>query len=307
MNCPKCNSPLNEGDKFCQVCGSVVNNEPQQPAVEPAPAAPQPAVQEVAPVAEAQPAPAPQAQPVVNNMPQQPAPMQPTNYNQPNIMPSAQPMSPTQPPKKNNTIVFVLIGIVAVLLVLVFVLLGTGDKEEEKPAENTPQTEVKDEETVEPVAKYTTTTVGGFKFKLPEGYYAELYEGEVVLYDEGMNFEAYVSAIDGNFDEIDKEGYKAYLTSCGLTNVTYSTKTVNGKNMLIFKADYSGYTVEYIYVKYNAAKITGASVVYEYKYDELKDEIYDIITNIEVEESSFSSTTGSKLPEIDMKNVLPKN
>ena len=37
MNCPKCNSPLNEGDKFCQVCGSVVENAAPQPMAQPAP------------------------------------------------------------------------------------------------------------------------------------------------------------------------------------------------------------------------------------------------------------------------------
>ena len=35
MNCQKCNSPLNEGDKFCQVCGSIVENN--APAVQPQP------------------------------------------------------------------------------------------------------------------------------------------------------------------------------------------------------------------------------------------------------------------------------
>lgn len=331
MNCPKCNSPLNEGDKFCQVCGSVINNEPQQttenqvapeataekaPEVavtetvtEATPVETAPAQPEAPAPVEAQPAvqPQPVVTPEVPAAPVQPV-QQPMNLNQPNTMPAQQPMNPLQEPKKNNTVVIALIGVIVLLLIVVVVLFATsGDDGKEEPKPNTPTTEdPADKPADEPVAKYTTTTVGGYKFKLPEGYYAEEYEGEVVVYDENMNFEAYATAMDGVFDTLDKEGYKAYLTSSGLLNVTYTTKTVNGKNMLIYTADYQGYKVEYVYVKYTATKITGASVVYEYKYDELKETVYDIISNMEVAESSFSSNAGTKLPKVDETTIIKK-
>mgnify|MGYP006387764691 FL=1 len=122
-----------------------------------------------------------------------------------------------------------------------------------------------------------------------------------------MSFEAYPTAMDGVFDTIDKEGYKAYLTSSGMTNVSYTTKTVNAKNVLIFTADYQGYKVEYVYVKYSATKITGATVVYELNYEKVRDTVYDILTNMEVAESSFSLNAGTKLPKVDVTAVLPKN
>ena len=116
MNCQKCNSPLNEGDKFCQVCGSVVENN--APAVQPQPVeTPAVATPEVAPapVEVAQPTPevVPTPAPVVD------APMMAQPMNQPMTgpVPMAQPqpvapmqpapMNPAaaQPAKKNNTLV----------------------------------------------------------------------------------------------------------------------------------------------------------------------------------------------------------
>ena len=327
MNCPKCNSPLNEGDKFCQVCGSVINNEPQQPTTENqvAPEATTeaaPAVAEVAPVpaeAPAQPAVAPVENqsvvtPEVPAAPVQPVVQpQPMNYNQPNTIPTQQPMNPLQEPKKNNTLVIVLIAIVVVLLIAVVFLFASGNKDDNKETPtNTPTTEEPgdtptDKPADEPVAKYSTVTINGYKFKLPDGYYVEEYEGEIVLYDENMQVEAYPTSLDGVFENIDKEGYKAYLTSNGMTNVSYSTKTVNNKNMLIFVADYQGYKVEYIYVKYSANKITGATVVYGTQYNDYKETIYDIITNMEISDTSFSSNSGSKIPKLDVTAVIPKN
>lgn len=66
MNCPKCNAVLNEGDKFCPVCGTTIdggvvqNNQPvpetvpQAPPVNPVPkpVVNQPIVQGPAPVGE---------------------------------------------------------------------------------------------------------------------------------------------------------------------------------------------------------------------------------------------------------------
>lgn len=308
MNCPKCNSPINDGDKFCQVCGSVINHEPQ------------PATNVENPVQEATPVvnePVVNEQTMVNNMPNQdmnqPAMNnQPMNYNQqpmPNVQPmNTQPMNNNVPQesKKNNTVVIILVAVIVVLLAAVIYLFATSGSDDEKETPTTidkPTTEPTTEPTT---AKYTTTTVNGFKFQLPEGYSVELYEGEVVVYNENIDFEAYVDAFDGLYDNIDKEGTKASLTAYGYTNVTYKETTINNRKMLIYTVNYNGYTIEYIYVKYSSTKVTGATVIYNYDYDNVKDTVYEIIAKMEVEDSVYSTTASVKLPEFDMNSALTK-
>lgn len=292
MNCPKCNSPINEGDKFCQVCGNVLDN--QQPAV-----------------SQPQTTAAPPQTPVVNEQPvvaniQQPMASPNVNYNnQPmnNAMPMNNQMNAIpQEPKKNNTVVMVLAAIIVILLaVVIYLFISSGNKEESAPEEKVTPTEPEKEEVV--TVKYTETVVNGYKFQLPEGYHAELYEGEVMLYNNDMDFEAYVQSMDGNYDSINKETAKATFTSYGLTNVTYEEKTINNKKVLIFTGDYYGDKVEYIYIKYSLSKVVGAYVYYEnanYK----KDELYDILAKVEIESSTYSSTAQNKLPKVDMKSIL---
>lgn len=299
MNCPKCNSPINDGDKFCQVCGNVINNPvPQEPAaVQPVAATPT--------VAE---------QPALNNM-QQPT-NQGMNYN-PAPTPSVQPMGGGMPmnnqmspipqePKKNNTLVIILSGLIVILIaVVVFLLISQGDTEKDDNGKSDPDTSTT-EPTKEPVVttKYTETTVNGYKFKLPEGYQAELYNNQVMLYNDDMSFEANVLSMDGSYNSINKEGAKVNFTANGITNVTYEDKTVNNKKMTIFKGIYQGYQIEYVYIDYSLSKVLGAAIVYETEYETVRDDIYDILTQVEIVESSFSSNANSKLPALTVKDAL---
>ena len=117
MNCPKCNAPLNEGDKFCQTCGSVI-----QPAV-------QPQEQPVAPTV------------VENNMQQPMANMAPPVNNVQQIAPVGN--IPSEP-KKNNTIVYVLLGVIAVLLAgVIFLAVSSGSDDKEKEDKKDDKPEVK--------------------------------------------------------------------------------------------------------------------------------------------------------------------
>lgn len=292
MNCPKCNSPINEGDKFCQVCGNVLNSTPQQPVVE-------------TPNIVEQPAQMPQ-QPMPQPMPQQPMyNQQPMMGQQPNMM------NGVQQPKKNNTIVIILAAVIVILLVAVVVLFVTSGKDEGKDGGNTTGgvTENGTGNTGggEPTPIKTTTTkkVNEYTFELPEGYDADVYQNMVMLYDDNHNFEASVENVSAVYRNVNKEQTKANLTAMGLTNVTYTATTKNGKNMLIYTADYQGYKTEVMYMEYTSTKLIASMIVYNSSVtSSMKDEIYKILTTLKIEDSGYSNTAGTILPNIDLAASL---
>ena len=102
MFCKNCGAKLNEGVKFCQNCGSVVEGKTENSS----------SVVSTTSV-NASNAPMPMNQPMMNT-----------------------PQQPSGGKKKNDIILFVVIGIIGVALILVPIILTMG-KEKEIPATNT--------------------------------------------------------------------------------------------------------------------------------------------------------------------------
>lgn len=282
MNCPKCNAPLNEGDKFCQTCGSVINQATPQPE------------QQV-------------TQPVIENNMQQPVPnmQQPVNNIQQQTMPVGN--VPVEA-KKNNTIVFILLGVIAVLLAGVIFLAvssGSDDKEKEDKKDdktNVTEEEKKDDEEVV-ASNYTKSNVNEYTFELPKGYSAGFYSENVVFYDDDMiDVEGYVSSMNMAYSNIDKELTKANFTSMGITNVSYTEKKVNNKNLLIFSGEYQGYKMEIVYVEYSYTKLVGAEVYYKSSAN-VNSDVYDILGRVVVDDSAFSSNTSIRVPGLQTTPV----
>lgn len=300
MNCPKCNAPLNAGDKFCQTCGSVVPQE--------------------TPVSEN---PTQTAQPVVENQPVAPTPMagpQPVS----NPLPSNNMGQPA--PKKNNTLLFVFIGVIIVLIaVVIFLLLSPGDKkekeddkqanntqeeaekkddEEEQEEEETPPEDEKDDDII--ASNDRESIVNEYTFKLPEGYKAAYEDGMVVVYNETGTVIANVEGcIDVIFTTLDKEGTRQSLSAMfGNTTVTYEAKTVNNKNMLVYSFMYDGSPTEAIYVEYAYNKVLCVAVVYAYEDATVKNAIYDIVTSVVIDDDTFSSNTGLQIPNFAILNKI---
>ncbi len=281
MNCPKCNAPLNEGDKFCQTCGSVINQ-----------AAPQPVQPVETPVVE-------------NNM------QQPVNTMQqpvPNMVPPVNNVQPVAPvgnvpaePKKNNTIVYVLLGIIAVLLAgVIFLAVSSGSDDKEKEDKKDDKTEVQEEEKKDDdeviASNYTKSNVNEYTFELPQGYSAGYYSDNVIFYDDDMiDVEGYVSSMNMAYSNIDKELTKANFTSMGITNVSYTEKKVNNKNLLVFSGEYQGYKMEIIYVEYSYTKLVGAEVYYKSSAN-VNSDVYDILGRVVVDDSAFSSNSSIRVP-----------
>lgn len=336
MNCPKCNAPLNEGDKFCQTCGSLVPQEPpKEENVQPA----EPVVNEsVNQTPEVQPVPVVENQPMptqpMNDMGYMQTPMnnmnQPMNYNQPQPMNQNmnynQPMNNVSPnqtvpnePKKNNTVVYVLMAFIVVLLAVVVFLLVTSGKDEDKDKtsnnNNNEVTESKKDEDEEKeeddnkeeviASNYTKTNVNEFTLELPEGYNAGYYGDSVVFYDENMtDVEGYLIVQNGYYGSIDKEQSKLNFMALGIENITYTEKNFNNKNMLVFSGEYEGYDVELIFLEYSYSKMIGAEVYYGYGTTETKEDVYDIISRITIDDSAFSTTTNTRIPGLDISSVI---
>ena len=274
MNCPKCNAPLNEGDKFCQTCGSVI-----QPTI-------QPQEQPVAPTV------------VENNMQQPMTNMAPPVNNVQQIAPVGN--IPSEP-KKNNTIVYVLLGVIAVLLAgVIFLAVSSGSDDKEKEDKKDDKTEVKEEEKKDEdeviASNYTKSNVNEYTFELPKGYSAGFYSENVVFYDDDMiDVEGYVSSMNMAYSNIDKELTKANFTSMGITNVSYTEKKVNNKNLLVFSGEYQGYKMEIIYIEYSYTKLVGAEVYYKSSAN-VNSDVYDILGRVVVDDSAFSSNTSIRVP-----------
>jgi uncharacterized Zn finger protein (UPF0148 family) len=272
MNCPKCNAPLNEGDKFCQTCGSVINQVAPQPEQQP--------------------------QVVENNMQQPMANMAPPVNNVQQVAPVGN--IPTEP-KKNNTIVYVLLGVIAVLLAgVIFLAVSSGSDDKEKEDKKDDKTEVKEEEKKDEdeviASNYTKSNVNEYTFELPKGYSAGFYSENVVFYDDDMiDVEGYVSSMNMAYSNIDKELTKANFTSMGITNVSYTEKKVNNKNLLVFSGEYQGYKMEIIYVEYSYTKLVGAEVYYKSSAN-VNSDVYDILGRVVVDDSAFSSNTSIRVP-----------
>ncbi len=276
MNCPKCNAVLNEGDKFCPVCGATIdggvvqNNQPAPEAVMPTP-----------PV---NPVPQPVNQPMPQPVAQGPAPVGG--------------MGP-QPVKKNNTIVYVLIAIIVVLVVAVAFLALNGNKEESTKTDDKEQTETgtttpKPEEVA--VSKYNETSLNGLKFKLPEGYGVEDYDLEgtkaALLYGPNDETVAAVAAFKNvSINNVSTENLKVTLKGSGFTDVEDGTTTINGKKVIYVIGTYTDYTIEYLYVAASPTTVVYACIAYDEFNPTNQTAFRDIISNVTVESTSFSSTT----------------
>ena len=336
MNCSKCHAPINEGDKFCQTCGSLVpqvtnaqqevqpevNNEVTNiensnvEVVNTTPVNEQPVNNfNVEPVVEnqpmnnqmnmTQPVGFNTQQPVMNNN------MPMNTFNQAPVMNTAMP----QDPKKNNTVVFILMGVVLVLLAfVVFLLIGSGKDDKEKENKNDDKTPVVEENNnndnndnnkVEDnndviASNYTKSNVNEYTFELPKGYSAGYYGNSVVFYDDEMtDVEGYLSSINGAYTTIDKEMTKANFQALGIENVTYLERKVNNKNMLIFEGSYQGYDVEVVYVEYSYTKIVAAEVYYK-SYASVNSDVYDILGRVVVDDSAFSSNSNIRVPNLQL-------
>ena len=322
MNCQKCNSPLNEGDKFCQVCGSIVENN--APAVQPQPVeTPAVVTPKVTPapveVAQLTPEVVPTPAPVVDV----PMMAQPMNQPMPGPMVAPQPVAPmqpapvapnaVQPAKKNNTIVLVLVLLIVGLIIALIVLLATGGKDDNKNNGNdngnngtvVEKNDDDDDKNTPPTPVDTTskTIVNQYTFILPEGYYAAEEDDTVIIFDENDQVQATVESLDALFTQVSPEKVKTNLEGLGVTGITTNNVKKNNKDLIIVGGTYQGARLEFIYVDHAPGKIVGSVAIY-IDYNGHKDTIYDILTKVTISENGYSNSTNFEKPGITLQDAI---
>ena len=195
MNCKNCGSPLKPTDKFCTACGSGVENASVQPEIT---EAPEPVVQE-------------------NNQ---------------------QPVEPKKE-KSNVAVIIVIILILAIAGAILFFVFK-GDKDGDKPKEpNNNQQQNNNQNNNQNNQSENTFTLGGFTFTIPEGYSLEIKDGSHFL----MNYSNQVSLFLVDVFGYGFDYYKTNVTAVkgvieseeGVKVSGYDFKTINGKEVLIFK------------------------------------------------------------------------
>lgn len=236
MNCPKCGSPLNDGDKFCQTCGSAVEQNQTIVTPQPTPVVETPAVS---------PAPVQQPTPVVNTT-------------EPVQQPVVNTTPETKDNKKSNNLVVVLVAIIAVLVVAIVAILFLG-KNNNGGGNSSGGNEPTPTAVVAP--QYSEVTVGQYKFKLLPGYQVENTTNGVILYNSTDTVEALMANGEGQMANLDVNEFLLYLKSNGF-DATSKELNVEGKKGYSFVGKYNNYDYEVVYIQESANKIVGADIVY---------------------------------------------
>ena len=313
MNCPKCNSPLKEGDKFCQICGTVVggtgmpgNPMPmQQPMQQPIP---QPTVEPMG-----------NPNPTVAGMPMPNQQVQPQQFNQgANVYnPQPDPVQPqifdSKPAKKVNGLVIVM-GIIIVLLVVIIVIVLLGGKKDNGGG-TTPTNGGGETPATPVVQKYTETQVNGYKMNLPKGYSAEAFtetEGyDIIVFDEADDTEVAIGKVGSyKVNSINKENIKAAILSQGYTEVSYAIEKINGKQALVYTLkDTSGYKHELIYIESSSTMLLCAEAAYydDATYTKEKDNVRVVVGSVVVNSTGSSYNSKAGFDNKFSKNVFSAN
>ena len=281
MTCKNCGSPLTDGQKFCNACGTPCDVV-QQPT-QPVPQAPTPEVAPVAPAAPVAPvAPAVPTAPVTPEV--TPALVAPVETP---VAPAAEVQAPTpvaapvapapgdvavapavpapqQPEKKSSNILFILI---VLLCVVVLVFLGrmlledtSSDKGDKKTTTTTKEVTTSTSTTTTTTTTTTTNqqvangeyvTLYGYKFLVPNGF-------TTTVSDQAIMFVNYAARqqITSTLYGMTLEEYKAAFPSVkanseasGATGVTMTENTYNGKPYVMVSYTYGGYRYDDYYME----------------------------------------------------------
>lgn len=281
MNCKNCGSPLIQGQKFCNACGTPCDVVHAQPTPAPAPVAPAetpvapvvptPVEAPVAPVAPTPEVPAAPATPVVEApvAPAAPTPEVPAVPVAPVVEAPVAPVAPTAPvapapvaptpvaaapEKKNSNVLFV---IIVLLLVAVLAFLGKMIWEEvgkKDGGSGKTTTTVTTTTTTSATTTTTTTTVQvatgnyqtlyGYKFLIPAGYQSMVESDAVVVYNSIAKKQVAATLLSGTIADVQAslENIKAEYVTQGATNVTSGSSTYSGKTYYSVSYTYQGHS-----------------------------------------------------------------
>lgn len=287
MNCKNCGSPLIQGQKFCNACGTPCDVVHAQPTPAPAPVAP--AETPVAPVV-----PTPVEAPV--------APVAPT----PEVPAAPAPVAPTPvaaaPEKKNSNVLFV---IIVLLLVAVLAFLGKMIWEEvgkKDGGSGKTTTTVTTTTTTSATTTTTTTTVQvatgnyqtlyGYKFLIPAGYQSMVESDAVVVYNSIAKKQVAATLLSGTIADVQAslENIKAEYVTQGATNVTSGSSTYSGKNYYSVSYTYQGHSFTDYFIELEDGVIYQGCAFYTDVVGEenIKQLVFQVYSGVEAPSSTFA-------------------
>lgn len=240
MNCNNCGSPLIPGDQFCKNCGTPVpNNSVQNPNVGVNGPVIQPTMQPVQPEPQQvfqQPVQTVETMNMSQPMNNVSTPtMQPQNVN-----PTPSPVQP-QPTNKNNTVLFVIIGVVLVGIIIVLAVLLMNKKEQ--PVTNGTNGNTSGDNVAQLAQTNTYEVTGiGYKFDVPTDIVYEKDSEQIMFGNEAKGWVAMVSLFDSYYSEISSNStlFAQTMNDLGYSISNTEVKTIGNKEYVVFDGEYEG-------------------------------------------------------------------
>ena len=265
MFCKNCGNRLNDGDKFCNSCGTstevtteeTITEEVQEPVVS------EPVIEEVK---ESVP-----EEPVVNN-----------NVIEPVI--NSEPV----PAKKSNGGLIALFIILGVLVLggIIFGVIMLLKPHDPKP---TPTTDIN----IKTADKEETITYEGYTFTVPDGYLVNDSTGVNIIGNNKFKFQ--ILGIDSFYSYSDYaskdtlEYVKKYIPESTAKFLNQTEETYNGKKFLIFSFDRSGTTADAIITELSDGKVLMIFAYYNNESD--KKDGYNNLAKFVTSATKESTTT----------------
>ena len=279
MFCNKCGSQLTENDQFCKNCGATVNAQEEnnnvgtpavptivdsrEEAVQPAITASEPAKSEVTPV--------------VQKDDSLETPIQPAT---PSVTPvQAQPV--VQQPKANNSIKYIVIGVVAVVaLFAAMKIFGSNNNGGAGGGTGT-------EPTVVPAVQSTyKVNFKGFRFEIPDNLIYKEDGSTLLVGDSDDTWLASFGVVSGDFNKVkaNKEKLASIAQSHGMECKNIQVKTFEGVEYVSMECSKSGNSEIVAYAKINSMNCVAMDIFnksYTIDYDLFK-EVSPIVKSITI-------------------------
>ena len=319
MNCKNCGTMLSSTNKFCLNCGTPVESvNLVQPVITPQPIESEvqltpPVEAPVAPIQPTAPGIEAQATPVIEQgiaenstvglpigqlspmptviPPQSSTPITPFVTPQPIVgVPNQLSTSQTfiqQPTKRDNKLVYFIIGLVVVTAVILGILFFVFGKKEDNKEDTTP----KNEPTVNnPVVEEKSTyelELDGFVYNIPTEYTAQAQDDYIALYNDTYYIE--LSAVkEASFITATDDDAKTIVENMGATVISSETKTIDGKKYAVVRAVYSGIDCAFVFSK---STLDHTAIGFGYRLDytynsEIEEDIATLVAQVEYNSSA---------------------